>query len=693
MPLIYGTWSAQTTSDTYFKTTGFDLDDAASGGGVYDSSASNTPGTEGGAYVHFVVGTTLAQVAAFDLNTRQLRTGSIVGGSRVWGSFNNSSYDWTVSDANTDVQEIPRFFQLRGTNGPSDINSISGYTGPASGDTSLEYSYGILFQTGSVQRLFNGYKGERYWYRTVTEGVFSAPTNVTAQSGETRQVTLGATLPAAPTKWQYRQSKTTGGISGATWQDISSTELTVSHAVTGLDQGTTYYFQLRGVDSYGNGTASQTVSATTYAAAPPKPSGVSAAGGNGHISLFASVTGVVTKWQYRRATTFAGVASAAWTDIASTALQLQHTDQSLTNGTTYYYQLRAVNLSGNGDASDIVSATPAAPLAVGQSEFWIRFQDRRNHQAVAQIDNFIDAEFTFNWRSVGAGKIKMQIDQLPRDALSLLVHDNLGVHFHRVWYDGNGEQQVEDWLGFAVGYEYRHDRFLVQSVDFTQVVNEPIMLGATDPDNDIEASRVGYRFGGNINVPPASPSTEQVWRTASKVFHGVREELHDARQFTDDDGAADTTAMQDHWRLYITRGHFAWPNLDSISSAGSASGAQITIHLQDVIGYLGHRVVDTSQHGVIDPGWVRSGSPAPKPDDTEYKIKAERYIYDMLQRELLDPRDELGGGALHGNQAYRKLDVDFEPMPGSVGFWRHGCECSRREHLSAGALGRIYCRR
>ena len=302
-------------------------------------------------------------------------------------------------------------------------------------------------------------------------------------------------------------------------------------------------------------------------------------------------------------------------------------------------------------------------------EFWIRFQDRKTHAPIQQIDSFIEASFEFNWRTVGAGKLKMQIRQLPRDALALLIDGNLGVRFHRTWIDDNGDEQIEDWLGFATGYQYKWDRFISVPVDFSQVINEPIILGPGDSMDE----RVGYRIGGSP-ITPDTNDTYQVRRANSFALHGLRESFVDKREL------ATAGDRQTFWQLYVERGHLARPNLDSISQAGQASGGEITIHLQDVLGYLLHRHVDTTLASVIDPSVIRQADPALSStvttegtgDEERHLIAAEHYIHDLLQREMLNPPTERI--APQGNKGYRKIDVDVAPMrdPDAAGVTPYG---------------------
>ena len=162
------------------------------------------------------------------------------------------------------------------------------------------------------------------------------------------------------TKSQYRY-RTKGGTWGS-WTDVAFGTNTVT--VTGLTNGTEYEFEVRQVDGSDDGTAAS-IKATPLAnsTVPPKPTGASATAGNTRVTLKAEVVEdsrvPVTKWQYKQATTSAGLSSATWTDIASSAkAKIEHAVTGLTNGTTYYFQLRAVNSVGNGTASDAVNEAP-----------------------------------------------------------------------------------------------------------------------------------------------------------------------------------------------------------------------------------------------------------------------------------------------------------------------------------------------
>ena len=72
----------------------------------------------------------------------------------------------------------------------------------------------------------------------------------------------------------------------------------------------------------------------------------------------------ITGYQYRQATTSRTYGAAAWTNIPSSdASTTAYVVRGLTNRTTYYFQVRAVNGIGNGADSNEASATPLAPVS------------------------------------------------------------------------------------------------------------------------------------------------------------------------------------------------------------------------------------------------------------------------------------------------------------------------------------------
>ena len=96
---------------------------------------------------------------------------------------------------------------------------------------------------------------------------------------------------------------------------------------------------------------------TDTTSAPSAPTGVTATAGNGQVTIsWTAVSGATSYNIYWAATT--GVTKTNGTKISSATSPYTHA--SLTNGTTYYYIVTAVNSSGESVESAQASATPAA---------------------------------------------------------------------------------------------------------------------------------------------------------------------------------------------------------------------------------------------------------------------------------------------------------------------------------------------
>ena len=177
---------------------------------------------------------------------------------------------------------------------------------------------------------------------------------------------------AVAERFEYRVSRpTVAQTQDPTGRDVATEAVTEgwvnnglskSVTVTGLDPTSWYLIEVRGVNDEGNGPISSDW-ARTNANRPSKPTNFRTTISGQSVRLLAAVVNngsVITKWQYRVATSAAGLASATWTDFATSAGNTL--DETLTQGysLTRHYEVRAVNAIGNGDPSDSLSATTGA---------------------------------------------------------------------------------------------------------------------------------------------------------------------------------------------------------------------------------------------------------------------------------------------------------------------------------------------
>lgn len=91
---------------------------------------------------------------------------------------------------------------------------------------------------------------------------------------------------------------------------------------------------------------------------PATPSGLTVTPGNAQISLTWNAVSGASSYNVKRSTASGG----PYTTIASPSTN-SYTDTSVTNGTTYYYVVSAVNASGESANSSQASGMPTAPTA------------------------------------------------------------------------------------------------------------------------------------------------------------------------------------------------------------------------------------------------------------------------------------------------------------------------------------------
>jgi hypothetical protein len=146
---------------------------------------------------------------------------------------------------------------------------------------------------------------------------------------------------------------TTSGVYGS--EEVSVSDSVYGYDVTGLTNGTTYYFVIKATNPGGDSTASNEVSATPRTV-PSAPTGVTAEAGNGQatVSFTAPANGGSDIISYK-VTAMPGTITVTGTGSPITVT-------GLSNGVTYTFTVQAVNSAGSSVASDASnSVTPRRP--------------------------------------------------------------------------------------------------------------------------------------------------------------------------------------------------------------------------------------------------------------------------------------------------------------------------------------------
>ena len=177
-----------------------------------------------------------------------------------------------------------------------------------------------------------------------------APTGLTAAAG-VLQVSLSWTASSGATSYNVKR----GTASGGPYTQLG-TATTASYVDSGATGGTKYYYVVTAVNSYGESGNSNEASATpTLApAAPPAPTNLTATAGNQQVSLSWTASNGAASYNIKRGT----VSGGPYTQLA-TSTTTSAVDTSVTNGTTYYYVVTAVDTAGESGNSNEASATPA----------------------------------------------------------------------------------------------------------------------------------------------------------------------------------------------------------------------------------------------------------------------------------------------------------------------------------------------
>jgi hypothetical protein len=271
----------------------------------------------------------------------------------------------------------------------------------------------------------------------------AAPVALTATPGNV-QVSLTWSASSGASGYHVKRATTSGGpysqLSTAT--SSSYTDATVSN-------GTTYYYVVAAVNSAGESANSAQVSVTPdpIIATPPVPLGLAATAGDAQVSLTWSASSGASGYHVKRSTTSGG----PYTQIAAPGSPA-YTDTSVTDGTTYYYVVSALDSAGESANSAQVSAVPT-PSTPPPTTFgtWINV-----------TPSGVDLTNTLDCGNYGAET--MQVDSANPGTL----------------------------------YTYFHCQGLWRSTDYGQTWTGPINTGAN-------GATVGDGAGGVTVLPSATP--------------------------------------------------------------------------------------------------------------------------------------------------------------------------------------------
>jgi beta-galactosidase len=179
----------------------------------------------------------------------------------------------------------------------------------------------------------------------------AVPAGVAAAAGNNQVVVSWDVVPGAIT-YNLLRATTDGGP----YFIIATNSGSLGYADNNVTNLTTYYYV---VTANGNGTNSVNsaeVSAMPQnLSAPAAPTGLTAVPGDGQVALSWTGSSGATNYNVKRSTTSGGTYTTV-TNTAATSV----VNTGLTDGTTYYFEVSALNTSGESANSGWVSAKPLA---------------------------------------------------------------------------------------------------------------------------------------------------------------------------------------------------------------------------------------------------------------------------------------------------------------------------------------------
>jgi fibronectin type 3 domain-containing protein len=240
---------------------------------------------------------------------------------------------------------------------PANGTAITGATNPYNLTTGLTDGTTYYFVVTAVNSNNSGGESAASSQVSCTPG--PVPTGVVVTPGD-GQATIVWTPVTGATSYNIYWSTATGVTSA---KGTKITGAVSPYTLTGLTDGTKYYFVVTAVNSTSETGPSTQISATPSTASPPAaPTGVTATFGDTQaIIAWTAVKGATSYNIYWSKTT--GVNSSTGTAISSPTNP--YTMTGLTDGTTYYFVVTAVNGNGESAISTQVSCTPGPEVPTG----------------------------------------------------------------------------------------------------------------------------------------------------------------------------------------------------------------------------------------------------------------------------------------------------------------------------------------
>lgn len=326
------------------------------------------------------------------------------------------SLNWSAPTSNGGATITDYEVEYSTNGGSTWFSFINGTSAATSASiTSLTNGTSYTFRVSAVNS--EGMGVASVWSTSVApRTVPTAPTGLTLVAGAgSISASWTAASSGGSTITDFVVEYSTDGSSWTTFNDGLSTS--TSTTITGLTNGTAYYVRVSAVNVAGESTAVVSGSTATPKTTPSAPSisAITADNQSLSVAFTAGATGgsSISSYQY----SING--GSTWTTASGTSSPI--VISSLTNGTQYQVALRAVNVVGNGNTSNILASTPRtvpnAPtitsITAGANQGSVAFTLSGNGgSAVTDYEYRVNAGSWSGWVSAGTTTSPLTVSNL-----------------------------------------------------------------------------------------------------------------------------------------------------------------------------------------------------------------------------------------------------------------------------------------
>jgi subtilisin family serine protease len=186
--------------------------------------------------------------------------------------------------------------------------------------------------------------------RTCDPDAIPAPPTALVALGGTGEVTLRWRASGGARTYTVKRSLQSGGPYTAVATEVTSND----YIDSGLTNGVTYYYVVSAVNSFGESADSPEASATPLPPVPRPPQGLNATPGDARVSLTWLPSVHADSYRVWRS----AIRSGPYISVGEVR-DSTFTDVTVTNGIKYFYAVSALNIAGEGHASNKEGAVPA----------------------------------------------------------------------------------------------------------------------------------------------------------------------------------------------------------------------------------------------------------------------------------------------------------------------------------------------